>query len=265
MASVKEIYSFLDYKAPFYSQMGFDNAGFLVGRGDQQVSRILVALDITEEVIQEAAELGAELIVSHHPVIWDGPKSVTDETVLGRKLLALTTNGISAICAHTNLDTAYGGVNDAFAAALGLTGVELLKSYGNYHDGTPYGIERTGFLTWEPSSLPEFAAFVKDRLGSNGVRYVDAGRPVKKVAVGGGNCSGSIYDALYAGCDTFVTADVKYDGFLDAKAIGLNLIDAGHYPTETVVCPVLVSWLKEAFLEVKVTISNRHREVFSYL
>ena len=265
MATVKDIYDFLDYKAPFYSQMGFDNAGFLVGRSDQQVRRVLVALDITEEVIREAADIGANLIISHHPVIWEGPKSVTEETVLGRKLLALTGNGISAICAHTNLDAAIGGVNDAFAAALGLEGVELLKVYGNYHDGTPYGIERTGYLTWQPASLPEFAAFVKERLGSNGVRYVDAGRPVHKVAIGGGNCSGSIYDALYAGCDTFVTADVKYDGFLDAKAMGLNLIDAGHYPTENVVCPVLAGWLNEAFPELPVTISERHREVFSYL
>lgn len=265
MATVKEIYDFLDSKAPFDSQLGFDNAGFLVGRGEQKVNRILVALDITEQVANEAASVHADLIVSHHPVIWDGAKSVTDETILGRKLLALITNGVAAICAHTNLDAAKGGVNDSLAAALGLTETALLKTYGTYQDGTPYGIEQVGTLPGAPVSLVQFAAVVKEKLRSNGVRYVDAGRPVHKVAVGGGSCSGSMKDVLAAGCDTFVTADVKYDGFLDAKAMGLNLIDAGHYPTENVVCPVLVSWLKEGFPGTDVLLSRRHKEVFSYL
>lgn len=265
MAAVKDIYQFLDGRAPFDSQMGFDNAGFLVGESGRPVARILVALDITEQVIQEAAELQAELIVSHHPVIWEGAKSVTDESILGRKLLALVTQGIAAICAHTNLDAARGGVNDALAAALGLTDTALLKTYGVYPDGTPYGIERVGTLPGGPVPLAEFAGQVKEKLGAHGVRYVDAGRPVRKVAAGGGSCSSSMADVLAAGCDTFVTADVKYDGFLDAKAMGLNLIDAGHYPTENVVCPVLVSWLKEGFPEVEVLLSRSHKEVFFYL
>lgn len=264
MATVKDILRFLDEKAPFDSQLGFDNSGFLVGRGEKQVEQILVALDITERVAEEAAGLGADLIVSHHPVIWEGAKSVTDESLLGRKLLALICNDIAAICAHTNLDAAKGGVNDALASVLGLRDTALLKTYGFYQDGTPFGIEQVGVLPGGPVSLPEFAAEVKAKLGANGVRYVDAGRPVHKVAVGGGSCSGSMKEALAAGCDTFVTADVKYDGFLDAKALGLNLIDAGHFPTENVVCPVLVSWLKQGFPEVNVTISA-HREVFSYL
>ena len=265
MATVKEVYDYLNTKAPFYSQLGFDNSGFLVGHGEKQVDRVLVALDITEEVVKEAAAKGAQLIVSHHPVIWEGAKSVTDDTILGRKLLALIENGIAAICAHTNLDAAVGGVNDRFAARLGLIDTRLLKTYGNYEDGTPYGIEQIGFLPGEPVALADFAAEVKMKLGSNGVRYVDAGRPVHKVAVGGGSCSSSIKDVFAAGCDTFVTADVKYDGFLDAAAIGLNLIDAGHYPTENLVCPALVSWLQEEFKDVDVLLCECHKEVFNYL
>lgn len=264
MATVKDILRFLDEKAPFESQMSFDNSGFLVGRGDKQVKHILVALDITEEVAREAAGLGADLIVSHHPVIWEGAKSVTDGSILGRKLLTLIQNDIAAICAHTNLDAAQGGVNDALAAALGLRDTQLLKPYGTYRDGTPYGIERIGTLPGEGLALKEFAEQVKAKLGANGVRYVDAGRPVRRVAVGGGSCSGSMKDVLDAGCDTFVTADVKYDGFLDARAMGLNLIDAGHFPTENVVCPVLISWLKQRFCDMEITFSA-HREVFSYL
>lgn len=264
MATVKDVLRFLDERAPFYSQLNFDNSGFLVGRGDKQVKRILVALDITEEVAKEAASLQVDLVVSHHPVIWEGAKSVTDETILGRKLLTLISNDIAAICAHTNLDAAKGGVNDSLAAALGLKDTSLLKTYGVYKDGTEFGIEQVGTLPDEALPLTEFAAVVKEKLGANGVRYVDAGRPVHKVAVGGGSCSSSMKDVLAAGCDTFLTADVKYDGFLDAKAMGLNLIDAGHYPTENVVCPVLVSWLKEGFSGVDV-IFSAHKEVFSYL
>ena len=264
MATVKDIYRFIDSKAPFYSQLGFDNSGFLVGRGDKPVKRILVALDITESVAKEAAELQADLVVSHHPVIWEGAKSVTDESVLGRKLLALLLNDIAAICAHTNLDAAKGGVNDSLAAAIGVVDTTLLKTYGTYEDGTAYGIEQVGTYTGGPVSLVEFAGIVKEKLGANGIRYVDAGRTVCKVAVGGGSCSSSIKDVVAAGCDTFVTSDIKYDSFLDAAALGLNLIDAGHYPTENVVCPVLVSWLKEGFSDVEVLLSS-HKEVFNYL
>ena len=263
MTTVKQVFDFLEEKAPFGLQLGFDNAGFLVGRQNAEVSRVLVALDITEEVVEEAREAGCQLIVAHHPVIWGGAKSVTDQTPTGRKLLAMVENGIAGICAHTNLDAVAEGVNDALAETLGLSQIGQLKQDGVDRQGRPYGIGRVGVV--EEQSLAAFASFVKDALGSNGVRLVDGGKPVRKVAVGGGSCSDMMGDALALGCDTFVTADVKYDGFLDAKALGLNLIDAGHYPTENVVCPVLARWLEEAFPGLEVSISRKHREVFSYL
>ena len=113
MATVREIYQLLNTLAPFSIQMEFDNAGFLVGRGDQAVDRILVSLDITEPVVSEAAERGAQLIVSHHPVLFHPARSITDGDPTGRILLALVERKIAAICAHTNLDTVAGGVNDA--------------------------------------------------------------------------------------------------------------------------------------------------------
>lgn len=263
MTTVKEIFDVLQEKAPFELQMSFDNAGFLVGRRSAPVSRVLVALDITEPVIEEAKTLGCQLIVAHHPVIWGGAKTITDETPTGRRLLALVENGIAAICAHTNLDAVEDGVNDALARALGLAEVGQLKQDGVDGRGRPYGVGRVGTVDEQP--LFDFAMFVKQTLGSNGLRLVDGGRPVRKVAVGGGSCSSMMGDALALGCDTFVTADVKYDGFLDAKALGLNLIDAGHYPTENVVCPVLRDWLKQAFPALEVSVSEVHHEVFSYL
>ena len=265
MATVREIYQYLDGLAPFSLQMDFDNAGFLVGRGDRQVDKILVSLDITEEVVAEAAQLGCQLIVSHHPVIFFPAKSVTDATPDGRILLSLVEHNIAAICAHTNLDAVSGGVNDALARKLGLTNIEQLKQDGVDASGRPYGIGRVGNTAGVPMYAPAFAAFVKEALGANGVRFVDARRPVRRVAVGGGGCADMLKDALALGCDTFVTADVKYNGFLDAKALGVNLIDAGHYPTEQVVVPVLAKWLADGFAKVEVLTTQTHKEVFSYL
>lgn len=263
MNTVLEVYNLLQKKAPFELQMDFDNSGFLVGRAERYINRILIALDITEPVIEEAINCGAQLIVAHHPVIWGGAKSVTDQTPTGRKLLLMAEHGIAAICAHTNLDAVEDGVNDALAAKLGLADIGQLHQDGVDDQGRPYGIGRIG--TVPEQSLYDFALSVKHLLGSNGIRLVDGGKPVCTVAVGGGSCSSMLQDAITQGCDTFVTSDVKYDVFLDAKALGINLIDAGHYPTENVVCPVLQNWLQEAFPNVDVLISASHKEVFSYL
>ena len=263
VTTVGEVFKFLQEMAPFELQEGFDNAGFLVGREGVPVSKILVALDITEQVVEEAAEQGAQLIVAHHPVIFGSVQSVTDRTVTGRVLLSLAERGIAAICAHTNLDSVEGGVNDALALRLGLTEVEQLKQEGVDGQGRAYGIGRVGCITEQP--LYDFAMGVKRLLGANGLRLVDGGKPVRKVAVGGGACANMLDVVLEKGCDTFVTSDVKYNHFLDAKAQGLNLIDAGHFPTEDVVCPVLQDWLAGRFPQVSVSVSKRHHEVFSYL
>lgn len=259
-STVAQIYDLMNQRAPFHYQMGFDNAGFLVGRRNGDVHQVLVALDITPDVVQEAIELGAQLIVSHHPVIWNGLKQLTDDTPTGTMLLDMIQHGLAAICAHTNLDAVAEGVNDALAHALGLTDVDQLHQDGVDEQGRPYGIGRVGLVPSQ--NVDTFATLVKQRLDAACVRVVDCGKPVRKVAVGGGSCGSMLADALACGCDTFVTADVKYDVFLEAKSYGLNLLDAGHYPTENVVCPVVAQWLQSAFPDLKVTISQRHQEIY---
>ncbi len=261
MAVVLDFYKFIDHLAPFATQMDFDNAGFLVGWGDAEVKRVLVALDITQEVVREAAEAGCELIVSHHPVIFHPVKSITDETAVGSVLLALVEQKIAAICAHTNLDAAQGGVNDCLARALELSGVQLLTRDGTDAQGRPYGIGRVGLAHAPGLSAAEYAAFVKEHLSAASVRFADGGRPIRTVAVGGGSCGSMLRDALAEGCDAFVTADVKYDQFLEAKALGLTLIDACHFATENVVCPPLAAALAARFPEVEVRLSACHKEV----
>lgn len=262
MTTVQQVYEVLDRKAPFSLQMDFDNAGFLVGYGDAPVTRILVALDITMPVIEEASAWGAQLIVSHHPVIFHPVRSLRDNDPTGRKLLALAERKMAAICAHTNLDAVQDGVNDQLAKALGLQRIEQLHQDGVDPSGAPYGIGRVGEV--EPCTLAEFSEQVKKALHTGGVRVADGGKTVRRVAVGGGSCGSMLSDVLAKGCDTFVTADVKYDAFLDAAAQGVNLIDAGHFSTEDVVCPMLVQELSAAFPEVEVRKSLVHSEVFSY-
>ena len=254
MTRVKDIYDFLAQKAPVEYKLSFDNVGLLVGRGDREVRRVLAALDITDEVIDEALEVKADLIISHHPLFFD-LKSLTDATWTGERALTLAENRIAAICMHTNLDAAQGGVNDALLAAVGCI-------YEKELDPETM-IGRIGIRS-EETPLSDFMAEIKAALGCSGLRYHDAGRPVRRVAVCGGSGGGEVALAHAAGCDTYVTADIKYDPFLEAKHLGINLIDADHFCTENVVVPVLRDWVSAAFPEVEVLISKRHLQTAQF-
>ena len=242
--------------APRELAMAWDNVGLLVGDPAQEVRRVLVALDITQGVAEEAVSLGAQMIVSHHPVMncaWHEVQTLRADDAQGRLLRYLVRHGLAACCMHTNLDAAAGGVNEVLAQKLGLSDLKML---------TEEKIGRIGTLKCE-IPLVEFTHSVIELLGCNGLRYVDAGRPVHRVAVGGGACGCYIPQAIAAGCDTFVTSDLKYNDFLDTE--GLNLIDAGHFPTENVVCPALRDRLAEAFPAVDVLCSTSHsREIIQY-
>ena len=256
MICVKDVFDYLNCFAPVTLKMDFDNVGLLAGHSKTRVDKIMVALDITEDVIKEASGLGCSLIVSHHPMFFS-IKSITDSDVIGRRLLALIESGISAICMHTNLDMAKGGVNDALASALKLGNVSVLGEEIHMNNGTVCGLGRTGELE-EAVEFSKFLHFVKSSLQGNGLRYYDAGRAVKKVAVLGGSGGDYIHQAFEKGCDTFVTADIKYDVFLEAKSLGINLIDADHFCTENVVTQVLKDKLSEGFGAIEVIISNSH-------
>lgn len=251
----RDIFDFLCTLAPLELQLGFDNAGFLVGDMETGVSRVLLSLDVTEEVVDEAVRTGAELIVSHHPFIWTPLKSVTEDALTSRKLMKLIKNDISVISMHTNLDIAEGGVNDVLISLLGAERADTL-------DGDNCG--RIGELK-EAICLGEFLVHCRKVLNVKGLRYVDAGRRVKRLAVMGGAGADAMYDAIEKGCDTYVTADVKYHQFLEAKELGLNLIDADHFCTENPVMPVLAEKLRAAFPALDVRLSAVHSQIVSFI
>ena len=263
MVTVQDIYTFLNELAPVHYQMDFDNSGLLLGDAAAPVTRVLVALDITDAVIEEAAADGAQLIVSHHPLIFTPMKHVLADDLTGRKILRMAACSLSAICMHTNLDIAEDGVNDTLMEALGAQVTGLLEHAGTDDNGSPLGCGRIGRLA-APMALSEFLRFAATRLRTNGLRYCDAGSAVEKLAVCGGAGGNMLELAHDAGCDTFLTADVKYDRFLAAKELGINLIDADHFCTENVVIPKLAEQLRRHFPEVTVSVSRRHGQTVQF-
>ena len=256
MTTVHDIEKKLFDWAPRDLAMDWDNVGHLVGRPEKEVHSVLIALDITPEVVSEAVERGADLIVAHHPLInckWHALQQVREDDRQGWIIAQLLRHDISAICMHTNLDAAVGGVNDALAEKLGLQDIQVL---------TEEKIGRFGVLNGQ-LPLVDFVHSVIKLLGCNGARYKDCGKPVHRVAVGGGACGDYISRAIELRCDTFVTSDLRYNDFLDTRE--LNLIDAGHFPTENVVCPVVMDFLKTEFPALTVTLSAAHgSEVVQY-
>lgn len=261
MATVADILNFIETIAPKSMKESWDNVGLNVGRTTKEVRKILVALDPFTHVCEEAKEIGADLLVTHHALIWQ-PGFITDADTQGRNTLFLIENGIAHINAHTNLDQSPGGVNDVLANTLGLKNIEVLAPHGTDDQGRPWGLIRMGEVEEQP--LVDFLATVKASLHCDGMRYVDGGKPVRKVAVGGGSCSGAMAEVAAALCDTFVTADVKYNGFWDARDLGLTLIDAGHFHTENPVMAVLAEKIAAAFPEVEVKISENHNDCMKF-
>ncbi len=258
MTAVGEILTFLESFAPPSLAEGWDNIGLMTGDRAQKVNRVLCALDVTEGVVQEAVDGGAQLIVAHHPMIFTSVHAVTADDATGRALMNAIRHSVSVICMHTNADCAEGGVNDALAAVLGLTDVVNMEAGENRMLG------RVGNLP-EAMEPRAFAAYVKGKLHAGGVRFTDAGKPVQRVAVGGGACGKMMDSALAKGADAFVIGDCSYDIMQRAQAFGLTLVDAGHFPTENPVVPVFAKQIGTKFPAVQTVCSRTHRDCIEFI
>lgn len=225
----------------------WDNVGLLVDAG-RPVDAILTTLDITAPVVEEAVKQGCTLIVSHHPVIFDPIKRVTAQD-LPAMLLA---GGVSAICMHTNLDAAPGGVNDTLAELLGM------------RDTIPFadGCGRIG--TVDATTAKALAELCQDTLGP-GVRYVEADHPVLRLAEVSGAGGSYWKEALELGADCLVTGEASHHVACDAKQRGMGLVAAGHWATERPIAAVLAKRLSEAFPDIPVTVSRADQDPFTYL
>ena len=219
MLTVQQIYDFINERAPFETQLAFDNSGLLVGHPDNEVTGIHFALDVTNAVIDEAIANGANLIVTHHPMMFSPIKRLTETNHEARLLCRMIRAGISLISAHTNLDQAPGGCNDVLAQTIGLSDIQ------------GEGFVRVGTLP-VPMSTAELAAHIGAKLGDV-VRVM--GNPAA-VITKVGMCSGSGAEewsaAAAMGAQAFLTGEVKHHIALEASDAGIVLLEAGHHATE---------------------------------
>ena len=246
-----ELYAFLNEKIPTSLSCSWDNDGLMCcSEPERAVRRVLVALDITGRVIDEAIAGKYDVIVSHHPLIFSPLRAITPNDHVTKKVMRLVREGIAAMSFHTRLDAVEGGVNDTLANAISL---QKVVPFGQ--DGEEIG--RIGYLE-KPMSVEKFAALVKGAIGAEGVQAVDAGKPVYRVAVLGGSGSDDVKAARSAGADTYLSGELKHSYLTDAPDLGINLVAAGHFYTEDPVCRILRDMILNAdrTVEVKVTNSN---------
>lgn len=232
----------------------WDNPGLLVGSPAQQVNRIMVCLDVSEAVVDQAVAQHCEMIVAHHPLLFKPIKKVRTDLPLGRVLQKLLVHHMAVYAAHTNLDIAQGGVNDVLARRIGLQELEpfvLTQPSGQRPPFAPASLGRIGYLA-EPMTAEAFAGRVRDGLGAAHVRLVRAGtKRIRKVAVCSGSGAEFIGKAVFCGADAYVTGDVRYHEAQHAAEAGIHVIDAGHFPTEFPVVAVLAKRLGEELSRVK--------------
>lgn len=244
MICVKEIYDFIDSFAPFCDAAEWDNSGLLVGSPDTVVSKCLVSLDVTPAEIEAAEKLDAQLIISHHPVIFHAQKAFLRDNAA----FEAASRGISVLCAHTNLDKAVGGVNDTLCEQLGMDHKKEAPTIAE-------GFLNTGILPG-CETVREAAAYISGKLGAS-VRFsLPELRPVR-FAVCSGAGGDLAAEAKALGCNALITGDASYHDFLDAQALGVALLAAGHFETERVIIPRLISFLSERFPEIEFLPSDR--------
>lgn len=249
MSTVTHIYDAIDRLAPFWLTMDFDNTGILVGDRNREVSCALLALDCTPAVVEQARQLGAQLIITHHPVIFHPLKRVNEDAVVYQ----LIRSDIAVISAHTNLDIAQGGVNDALASAIGLRdcrGLELLN------EQTGAWLGRIGTLP-EPLSPEAFAAHIKACLNAASVKFSAAPRAIHTVALCSGSGADCLDAAISAGADALLTSEVKQHEYLAAAAAGISIFDAGHFDTEDIVIEPLRDYLAKEIPDVHFFTTHR--------
>ncbi len=245
MMTVNNVLDYLKGKYPLETACDFDNVGLLVGDGETTVTNAVVCLDCDINTVNYAKSIGAELIVTHHPVIFSGLKNI----LAGGVIYELVKSGISVISMHTNLDIAVGGVTEKLCEAIGLKNVKPFVSH-------------SGFLIREAEcdihDADKLATHIKTQLGGV-VRYVDGGNNIHRVLVCSGSGGEFLTDVISGGYDALVSADIKHNVFIDAINSGVSVFDAGHYNSENVIVHPLTNELKSNFDNVNFLMYNSQK------
>lgn len=256
---VRDVMEVIEGFAPLSIQEKWDNSGLCIGSPDSRVSSILLGLDCTPELVDEAVECGADMIVTHHPLIFSGLKKISPDDKVGSAVIKAISNGISIYAAHTNADKVLSGVSGAMASRMGLENVEILDEDG---DGTGLGV--VGNLP-EPMSAEEVIAMVKSKFSLKAMR---TSRPltekISRVAVCGGSGGSLIGAAVRSGAQLYVSGDISYHNFFTED--GFMIMDIGHYESEIEIVEILFSLLRKNFptFAVRITRNMYDNPIYYY-
>lgn len=257
--NVNEIIELIERVCPKNLAYDWDNVGLLCGDKNKEVKTVFVTLDTNLSTVKEAISVGTDMIVSHHPILLSGIKRIDYSTPVGQMLKLLIENNLPVYAAHTNMDTANGGINDALAELFGLTDVKILEQHTKNSEA---GLGRYGKLK-TPITFSTLAKITKEKLKTPYIRA--SGSPdtiISTLAVASGSCSEIIPLAKSLGCDAIITGDMKYHNTIDNVENGICIIDAGHYPTEIIVMDIFENILKNTDLNI---IKSKNKDIFWFV
>ena len=255
---LKEIISLIENYFPLDYAYEWDNSGLQIGDINQEINKILISLDLTEENLQYAVNNKIDCIITHHPLIFSGIKNITADTKTGRMILTAIENKISVYSAHTNMDVAPEGINTFLCRIFNMKNTEIIEPHPCYENT---GLGKIGDIA--PISLSCLMEEIKDKLNTPAIRYSgDENQIIKKVAVGSGSCSELIPQAIKLGADTIITADLKYHTCLDYASNNFSIIDAGHFPTENIIKEIFFNILSKTDIEI---IKYNQTDVFRFI
>lgn len=261
MYKIKDLTNYLEELAPLQYQESYDNAGLIVGDPNAEIKGVLLSLDSTERVVDEAIAVGANIIVAHHPIVFSGLKQLTGATYIERTVIKAIKNDIAIYAIHTNLDAVTGGVNSKICEKLNLINSCILSSK---KDLPSVGLGMIGQLKTAMDEMT-FLNKVKDEFKAGVVRHTDLlARRIKKVAVCGGSGSFLLNDAIAAGADVFVTSDFKYHQFFDAEN-KILIADIGHYEAEICTTELIYDYITKKFTTFDLHFSRENTNPIHYL
>ncbi|MBO6214442.1 MAG: Nif3-like dinuclear metal center hexameric protein [Lachnospiraceae bacterium] len=248
--TISQFEELLGKQSPKGSALSWDNVGLLVGSEDWNVETVFIALDATDEAIDQAIDAGADLIITHHPMIFKPIGKVTDQDYIGHRVMKLVENHIGLFAMHTNFDIH--GMNDLARERLGLHHTVILDVCETDEDGREYGIGCIGSLD-DSTVLVEYAKTVRDRFGLSHVKvFGDPAKPINVVALSPGSGKGEIDVARSKGADVLVTGDIDHHSGIDSVEKGMAIIDAGHYGIEYIFIEYIANYIEEKTKGIKV-------------
>ncbi|KOA21219.1 putative GTP cyclohydrolase 1 type 2 [Clostridium homopropionicum DSM 5847] len=267
---VKDIKNIIEGFAPVRLKESYDNVGLMVGDLDAEVTSILIALDCTLEVIEEAIAKKCSLIITHHPLLFIKPSTITTETLTGKKVIQLIKNNINLYSAHTNLDSVEGGINDSLMKILGFEQYDIIEISKNINSQEEKsGIGRIAVLN-KPTTLLELSKKIKETLELPFVRY--SGKEsleINKVAIINGSGQDYFHLAKKLGVDCIITGDTTYHYVSDFREEGIGIIDAGHFGTEWLpykkIGVIISEKLKDMGFSNQIIFSNINKEPYNII